>query len=168
MTFWIRSALQLLILSLGGFLLWRYRDLPWGNLMLLATFFGGLLLFACVVGTRYTKPDYELSSSFIENTALLVSSVGLGLPLVTWSAWPLLLLLAWWVLLIAYLIHPAGSDFHLAKQCFREAKEQARAPGMLVRRGAFAVTFWPVLIPKAVWFWGFLLLGGAWVLRDFW
>jgi hypothetical protein len=167
MTFWIRSALQLLILSLGGFLFWRYRDLPWSSLMLLTALFSGLLLFASVLGTRYTETDYVLPPSFTENTALLIAGAGLSLPLVTWSLWPLLLLLAWWALLIAYLIHPAGSDFNPAKQYFRRLRAQALTPPVLARRGAFVVTFWPLFIPKAVWFWGLLLFGGAWVLGDF-
>lgn len=167
MTHWIRSLLQLLILLLGGFLLWRYRDMPWGSQLLLATFFLGLFLFASVLGSRYTQPGYEWPPSFTENTAWLVSSVGLGLPLLTWSPWPLFLLLAWWAFLIAYLLHPAGSDFHPAKRYFLGLGSQACKPAVFARRCAFIAAFWPVFIPKAIWFWASLILGGLWLLRDF-
>lgn len=166
MTSWIRRLLQLLILSFGGLLLWRYRDMPWSSLMLLAIFFLGLFLFASVLGTRYVRPDYEWPSSFTDNAALLVSGTGLGLPLLTGTPWALFLLLAWWILLVAYLIHPAGSDFQSAKQYFRDLGTQTEGRSALVKRGAFIIAFWPVFISKTVWFWGSLVCGGAWLLRD--
>lgn len=167
MTRWIRSFLQLLILALGGFLLWRNRALPWPNLALLAAFLCGLFLMASMLGSRFAKPDYPWAQC-TEKVSVVIALVGLGLPLIMWSPWPLVLLPAWWGLLIAYLTHPAGSDFQAARQYFRDLGAQASAPSMFAKRGAFIVAFWPVFIPKGIYFWGLVLLGSVWLLRNFW
>jgi hypothetical protein len=164
----VRSALQLLILLMWGLLLWRNQDQSWTGLAWLCAFFGGLLLLASMIGSRYLTPEYERPAFYTQTLVLVVCVVGLVLPVVIGSLVPLLLLLAWWALLICFLIEPATGTFEWEKSYFQSLGQKDSGALLLLKRSAFVFAFWPIFIPKAIYFWGLILAGSAWLLRDFW
>ena len=165
MTRALRTILQLLIVLLWALLCWRYRDLSWGELALQGAFFAALLLMVSALGSRFVSGDYELPPACAERVSAIVMLAGLGLPLLMWSPGPLLILPLWWGLLMAYLTHPAGSDFAGLRQHFRALGQQGSGVVSSLKRATIAFAFWPVFVPKAIWVWGFLLLAALWLLR---
>lgn len=165
MTRALRTTLQLLIVLLWAFLLWRYREHSWGRLFPLSVLFLGLFVLAGALGRNAFVQAYGRQIFYGVHATLLLVLAILASQRLDWI-WVLpLVLCIWWGLLMAYLASPALDDFPLERAYFHEL---GQAPQALLMRGIFILAFWPIFVSKAVYFWGLLLISGLWLLRDYW